>query len=182
MAGAGGQLSELRQDVLGQDEVPPADLGLDPPGETLQAGGVLGSRSGLEMRHVDAAALRGGLETGCLGGPPDLVRGQAELGGDPCRVESVRRRAVQGAQPDPRPLVHGGHRGLQEEGHLPGPGGIPAAHPEEHHRAGELGERPKGDRAPLLDRVDWSGNQAPAGQARLPGGRRGDLAGVIAGL
>ena len=124
----------MRQDGPREDEVLPADLGLDAPGKPLEAGGVLGPCPRVEMPHVHVASLGTGLEARRLGGPFDLVRIEAELDGDQRRVQVVRRRTVQSAAPDRRPLVQAGEGSVEQERYLARPDGVPASNAEQDDR------------------------------------------------
>ena len=158
-----------------QDQVLPAHRRDDPPGEALEAGGVLGARAGGHVGDGHRPAFGRCDPAGGPRGPGDLLRAETEREGRDRRVKAVGRIAVERIAPQLVALRDRGHRGVEHERRLAGPGRVPLAAADEDDHAGLLGEgahRPRASLGQRFERADDEPGVAKPGLARRGCGHR----------
>jgi hypothetical protein len=161
-----GDVLQVGERRVGEDDVVPCRAGLDPAGEPLEAHVVLLTGAGREVTGVEVDPF--GQRTGPAGRERAavLVRAEPERG--------QRRLGLVGDHVDRRVR---GHEVDDERGRIR-PGGVAHAGPGQHHRPGAVGETADGPRLEIVDRSD---DERPAQQPRFPEGRLGDTREVVGG-
>ena len=166
--GPGGQLLERPAYAGCQHQVVPGHLGLDPAGQPLQPGGVLGADAAAQVVGGDPAAVEQGRRLGGVDGALHLRRAEGEVGAEGVRVD-VGADSLEVVAQQRDPLARPEHRRLDGQRWRRRPPGVPRRGAEEQH-----GRRPPAQplhrlRVVLGQVLDGPGHQAGVAQQRLAG-------------
>ncbi len=167
------QLLELCHGVGWQHQVGEVDRRLDAARQALEASGVLGAGSRLELLFVQGDLSRMRFHARRPRRSVDLLRGKAKLGHRAGEVDASRRFTIKIPSPELGALKRVGNGGFADERDVTRPAGIPAAGADQHDQGRHL--RKGADRREPAGNQDFdrTSHDAGSGKASLAGAQCG---------